>query len=54
MLILISDANILIDRAAAHRAYSLMRASGRRLPWEMAFQRLSDELADLGDPQPDS
>jgi predicted nucleic acid-binding protein len=44
----------IIDRAAAHRAYSLMRASGRRLPWEMAFQRLFDELADLGDPQPDS
>ncbi|WP_313382981.1 PIN domain-containing protein [Pantoea sp.] len=38
----------LIDHAAAHRAYLLMRASGRRLPWDRAFQGLSR------DPQPDS
>lgn len=41
-----------IDRAAAHRAYSLMRASGRRLPWDIAFQRLSDGIADADESLP--
>jgi hypothetical protein len=38
----------IIDLPTAKNSYQLMQANGRRLPWEMALQRLDTLATELG------